>query len=211
MNIQRLALALITFAVSIGITFFTFQTIVERDSTVNQPSLITMTDLGYENSETTNAIVRKFHQSSYSGMMYSLKITSQTEHETIRFHIDILTCDDTEQIEEFYRSFLIDVYHLERETKACGAKDNCHIPKLDYEKTVSQLSEMDCKTLGCDMAYALYDPLTFVEEHQNNELYILKDSYVLYIEPWGMDHPFTQSQLYALMTLFDQAHLVFEQ
>ena len=210
MNIRRLTFILLSFVFSIGITFFTFQTIVKRDSTVNQPSLITMTDLGYENSETTNAIVREFHQSGYSGKMYSLKISTQTNEGTISLDIDLLKCDD-EKTEEFYRSFLIDVYHSEREMKACGAKDNCHIPKLDYEKTVSQLVEMDCTALGCDLAYALHDPLTFAEEQQNNELYILKDSLVLYVEPWGMNQSLTQSQLDALMTLFDQAYIVFEQ
>ena len=208
--LRRILSVLFTLIFGLGITLYTRQLIIKRDQTVDQPALITMIDLGYENSETTNAIVREFKQSGYSGLVYSLKIKSSTENAKESFHIDLLKCEDLTQAEEFYKQLLIDMYHAEREMSACGFKDNCHIPKLNYEKTISQLFEMDSESLNVDLAYALYDPLTFSQEHKSNQLFIFNDPFVLCIETWGIYHPLTVDQLNSLMQLFDQADVVFK-
>lgn len=208
--LRRILSALFTLVFGIGITLYTAQLIIKRDQTVDQPALITMIDLGYENSETTNAIVREFKQSGYSGLMYSLKIESSTENAKESFHIDLLKCEDLNQAEEFYKQLLIDTYHSKREVKACGFKDNCHIPKLNYDKTISQLFEMDSESLNVDLAYALYDPLTFSQKHTNNQLFIFNDSFVLCIETWGIYHPLTIDQLNKLIELFDYSDIVFK-
>lgn len=208
--LRRILSVLFTLVFGLGITLYTRQQIIKRDETVNQPALITMIDLGYENSETTNAIVREFKQSGYSGLVYSLKINSNIEDSTESLDIDLLKCEDPVQAQDFYKQLLVDIYHSEREMSTCGIKDNCHIPKLTYEKTLSQLYEMDSNALNVDLAYALHDPLTFSQEHKNNQLFIFNDPFVLCIETWGIYHPLTENQLNRLMKLFDQADVVFK-